>query len=163
MNLSFPLILAFSLVWCLINGEFNLRQWGAGLIIGALIVLFTGWGREYKIPWGELPRRTLYLIWLFAFLLPFNVITANFQIARRLLRRTPHVNPAIVAIPAGDLTDSALGVEEQMITLAPGQLVVDYSADEEVIYVHLIDRSDYDEKGDSAVTWMVDILKRILT
>lgn len=163
MNLSFLLILALSLIWCLINGEFTLRAWGTGLLAGGLVVLFTGWGREQRIPWRELLRRTVYLIWLFVLLLPFNVIKANFQIARRLLRRTPDVNPAIVAIPAGDLTESAMGVEEQMITVAPGQLVVDYSADEEVIYVHLIDRRDYDEKGEKAVTWMYDILKRILT
>jgi multisubunit Na+/H+ antiporter MnhE subunit len=163
MNLSLVLILALSLIWCLINGEFSLRTWGAGLIIGALIILFTGWGRENRIPWRELPRRTAYLLWLFTLLLPYNIVKANFGIAGRLLRRTPDVNPAIVAIPAGDLTESALGVEEQIITVAPGQLVVDYSADEEVIYVHLIDRKDYDEKGEKAVTWMYDILKRILT
>jgi multicomponent Na+:H+ antiporter subunit E len=163
MNLSFVLILALSLIWCLINGEFSLHQWGLGLAIGALAVLFTGWGRQRTIPWREMPRRAAYLIWLVVVLLPYHVVKANFGIAWRLLHPTPKANPDIVAIPAGDLTESALGVEEQIITLAPGQLVVDYSADEEVIYVHLFDRSDYDEKGEQAVTWMYDTLKRILT
>ncbi len=163
MNLGLLLIGALSVVWCLVSGEFSLRQWLTGLLFGALLVLVTGWGREQRIPLGELPRRAVFLIWLFVVLLPYHVVRANFQIAWRLIRPVPAVNPAIVRVPAGDLTESALGVEEQIITLTPGQLVVDYADDAKAIYVHLLDAGEYEKKDEASVTWMYDILQRILT
>jgi multisubunit Na+/H+ antiporter MnhE subunit len=66
-------------------------------------------------------------------------------------------------VKSGDLTKQVLGLEEQVITLTPGQLVVDYSGDDEMIYVHTIDVTDYEEKGEESILWMYQILKRIVT
>lgn len=99
----------------------EIRQSGGGrrgALAAALLAALILWLGIWPT-WRELPRRGAYLIWLFVVLLPYHVVKANVEIAWRLLHPTPRVNPDIVAIPAGDLTESAMGVEEQIITLAP--------------------------------------------
>jgi multicomponent Na+:H+ antiporter subunit E len=163
MKLSPLLILALSGVWCLIVGEFSLRQWMVGLVVGTVMVLATGWGREQTVSLVELPRRLLLLLFFVLILIPYHIVSANFQMAWKLLRGNAAFKPGIVRVKSGDLTQRALGLEEQLITLTPGQLVVDYSSDDEMIYVHTIDVTDYEEKGESSILWMYQILKRILT
>ena len=163
MKLSPLLILALSGVWCLIVGEFSLRQWVVGLVVGTVMVLATGWGREQAVPLVELPRRLLFLLFFVLILIPYHIVSANFQMAWKLVRGNTAFKPGIVRVKSGDLTQRALGLEEQLITLTPGQLVVDYSGDDEMIYVHTIDITDYEEKGESSILWMYQILKRILT
>jgi multicomponent Na+:H+ antiporter subunit E len=163
MKLSFLFIAGLGALWCLLVGEFSLRQWSLGILFGAVIVWLTGWGRNQKIALTELPRRIALMLWLFGALLPYHMVKTNLQMARRLLHWRPPVDPGIVRITAGELTPAGLGLEEQIITLTPGQLVVDYSADEKVIYVHVIDVTEFEEKGEASVIWMQDTLRRILS
>jgi multicomponent Na+:H+ antiporter subunit E len=161
VNLSPLLILGLSMIWCLIVGEFNLRQWIVGLVLGAVIILATGWGRGQKISVAKLPHRLLFLVFFTFALVPYHIIQANLHMAWRLLRGRRGINPGIVRIRSGELTELALGLEEQVITLTPGQLVVDYSADDEVVYVHVIDVGEYERAGEGSILWMHQILKRI--
>jgi multicomponent Na+:H+ antiporter subunit E len=163
MKLSPLLVLGLSGVWCLIVGEFSLRQWIVGLVVGTVMVLVTGWGREQRVSLARLPRQLLLLIFFVLILIPYHIVSANFQMAWRLLRGNDAFKPGIVRVKSGDLTKQVLGLEEQVITLTPGQLVVDYSGDDEMIYVHTIDVTDYEEKGEESILWMYQILKRIVT
>jgi multicomponent Na+:H+ antiporter subunit E len=163
MKLSPLLILALSGGWCLIVGEFSPRQWIVGLVVGTVMVLATGWGWAQSVSLVRLPRRLLFLLFFVLILIPFHIVSANFQMAWKLVRGNAAFKPGIVRVKSGDLTQRALGLEEQLITLTPGQLVVDYSGDDEMIYVHTIDITEYEEKGESSILWMYQILKRILT
>jgi multisubunit Na+/H+ antiporter MnhE subunit len=140
MNVSVLLSVVLAFVWCLVVGEFAAAQVLVGLAFGAGFVRITGLGRGRSIPLRELPRRAALLLFLLLLLIPADVIRSNFRIAARLLRRHPPLRPGILRLPLGrEISEITVALEEHVITLTPGQMVIDYSADEHVAYVHVLD------------------------
>jgi multisubunit Na+/H+ antiporter MnhE subunit len=139
MSVSVPIVVAIALVWCAVLGEFNVRQLLLGSAFGLLYVLLTGAGREQRISIRSVGRRALFAFLYLFVLLPVEVTRANLGLARRL-RATPEIRPGIVRVPLGeDVARATVALEEHTITLTPGQLLVDYSAEENTAYLHVVD------------------------
>ena len=139
MSVPLLLVLVMTGSWCLVIGEFSLGQVLLGLIFGSLFVLVTNAGRGRIVPLSELPERAAYLSVYLLVLIPYNIVRSNLDLAWRLIRPRPHIRPGIVRVRLAAVPETTLALVSHAITMAPGQMVVDYSEDGRTIYVHLID------------------------
>jgi multicomponent Na+:H+ antiporter subunit E len=83
------------------------------------------------------PYAALYLA---AFL--YELLTANVDVARRVLAPSMPIEPAVVEVPLRVETDLAVTTIANSITLTPGTLTMDYDAETNSLYVHSIDATD---------------------
>jgi multicomponent Na+:H+ antiporter subunit E len=139
---------ALAVVWCLIRGEFTWGQIVLGLIFASLFVGSTRLGGGQSVPIRQLPKRFIFLC-LYLIVLIYDIVQSNLEFAGRLLRRTPAIRPGIVRVRLGSIAEGTAELEAHAITVAPGQMVVDYSQDGRTIYVHLIDVTAADAKRTS--------------
>jgi multisubunit Na+/H+ antiporter MnhE subunit len=164
MSASVLVAAALAVVWCATVGDFGRGQVVLGLILGSAYVLATGTGRGRRVPLAEIPRRLVYLLLFLLVLLPYEVVRSNLSMARRLLRRTPALRPGILRVPLGEeVSRATVALEEHAITLTPGQMVVDYSADENTAYVHFIDVHEAESLRRSTWKRYRTVLDRIFT
>ncbi|NCN28227.1 Na+/H+ antiporter subunit E [bacterium] len=63
---------------------------------------------------------------------------ANFRVARDVLRKSPRIQPAIVAVPLDLKSKFGLMVLANSITLTPGTLALDISDDDKTMYIHTL-------------------------
>lgn len=70
------------------------------------------------------------------------VVVANLQIAQLIFTKTEKLQPAIVKIPLELKTDRGLFLLSSMITLTPGTLSLEVSADRQSLYVHVTHTTD---------------------
>jgi multicomponent Na+:H+ antiporter subunit E len=95
-----------------------------------------------------IPFAVLYTV---AFLT--EVLTANIDVARRLLSPSMPIEPDVIVIPLRVESDIAITTIANSITLTPGTLTMDYGDDRNVLYVHAIDASDRQAVLDPIRTW----------
>ncbi len=69
---------------------------------------------------------------------------ANLTMARYTISPLSQLKPGIVAIPLEEMTDTELTMLANLITLTPGTLSLDVSADRTHLFVHCMDASDPD-------------------
>ncbi|MBI4497358.1 MAG: Na+/H+ antiporter subunit E [Chloroflexi bacterium] len=161
MRMTVLLTLVMAGVWCLMVGEFSVGQVLLGLLFGASLVLLTGAGRGRTVPWSQLPRRTAFLALYLLALLPASLVLANLDLARRLLRPHPAIRPGIVRLTLGDVAEATAALVAHGITLTPGELVLDASADGRTIYIHVIDASDVELRRTPSWQRYADVLRRV--
>ncbi|HUP48787.1 MAG TPA: Na+/H+ antiporter subunit E [Thermoanaerobaculia bacterium] len=65
-----------------------------------------------------------------------DLVVANLRLAHDILTPTHHARPAIIAIPLDVTTDGEITLLANLITLTPGTLTLDVSADRRVLYIH---------------------------
>jgi multisubunit Na+/H+ antiporter MnhE subunit len=164
MSGSLLVALALALLWCVIVGDFGRGQVLLGLLFGGAWVLATGTGRGIRVAPRELPRRFVFLLVHLFLLLPYDVVRSNLRMAWRLLDPRHRLRPGIVRVPLGDeVSRATVALEEHAITLTPGQMLVDYSADENVAYLHVVDVGEVDRLKRSTWRWYRVVLDRVFT
>ncbi|MFB6097367.1 MAG: Na+/H+ antiporter subunit E [Haloferacaceae archaeon] len=116
-------------------------------VIGLLVGLPLAYGlRRFYGPsaplsaWSQaVPYGGVYLLVFFK-----ELLTANWDVARRVLSPSLPIEPAVVEVPLRVRTDAAITTIANSITLTPGTLTMDYDAERNALYVHSIDGSDRD-------------------
>jgi multicomponent Na+:H+ antiporter subunit E len=75
------------------------------------------------------------------------LILSNLRVAYDILTPTHYMRPGVIAVPLDARTDAEITLLANLITLTPGTLSLDLSADRRVLYVHAmyIDNDDVDE------------------
>jgi multicomponent Na+:H+ antiporter subunit E len=140
MNTAF-LIVILALVWAGISGNFSGLNLVFGGLIGGVAVLvlreaISGPRSIRRI------RRILSLALLFLYELVVSAVRVAIVVLRPDLSRA--VRPAIVAVPLTVKSDAEITLLANMITLTPGTLSVDVSADKSVLFVHALHMNDRD-------------------
>lgn len=79
--------------------------------------------------------RLLKLLSFLAFYLK-EFIRCNIRVARDVLSPNPAIRPGFVAVPVGDLSDLELLALANLITMTPGTLTIDVSADRKTLFIH---------------------------
>jgi len=82
----------------------------------------------------------LALIWLFARELVLSAIRVGVLVLQPDLKA--RLRPAMLAFPLTVKSDLAITLLANLITLTPGTLSVDVSADKAVLFIHVIDLAD---------------------
>lgn len=131
--------LLFALAWMALTGMFDPLNFGAGFILGYLMLRLV---QRPEDPKNYFQRAALII--QFAMFYFKELFVANVRVASTVLSPKMKMTPAIVAIPLD--TDSALSISllANLITLTPGSLTLDIAADCSVLYVHTMYADDID-------------------
>ncbi|MDQ0205496.1 Na+/H+ antiporter subunit E [Alkalicoccobacillus murimartini] len=138
IQLFIHVIVTFS--WMLFNNSFTFVDFTIGFVIGIgtlwLFQRFFGY------------RVYLYKVWaVIKLLLLFikELIQANIDVLKVVLSPKIHVNSGIIAVPTKLESPGEITLLAVLITLTPGTLSMDFSEDNQIIYVHALDISNREE------------------
>lgn len=88
------------------------------------------------------------LLWRVAAFFPFaaavvrDVVVGTWEMALVTLHLRPLERPGIVAVPIGERTPTGIAVTALVMTLSPGEFLVDVDWERGVMLMHVIDASD---------------------
>jgi multicomponent Na+:H+ antiporter subunit E len=95
------------------------------------------------------PAASKYLV-----LFLWELLTANVDVAYRVLAPSMPIDPDVVEVPLRVQTDSAVTTIANSITLTPGTLTMDYDEETNTLYVHAITgKDDYYSVVDPIRAW----------
>ncbi|BAN47339.1 Na+/H+ antiporter subunit E [Metapseudomonas resinovorans] len=124
-------------VWLLLVDSFAFGQWLLGAFLGWLIPFcFKPLLIERPARWHPLKLAR------FLFMVIGDVLVANFQVARLTLGRVEALRPAFVEVPIELDNELAISVLVSVVSLTPGSLAADLSADRRILLVHGLDVPD---------------------
>jgi multicomponent Na+:H+ antiporter subunit E len=133
------LTIVFALGWAAATGSFSLPNLLLGAVVAALGLFVV---RGFVSRPNFLPR-TLRIIGL-AVTFVRELIVSAFRVARLVIRPdlNAHIKPATIAFPLTATSDAEITLLANLITLTPGTLSVDVSADRRVLFIHAIHVTD---------------------
>ena len=128
-----------AVIWLLLNNSFDTGQILLGLIFGWAITVHTihFWPEAVSI------RKPIVLLRYLAVLL-FDIIVANFTVARLILGNPDKLQPIFVKLPLDLTSDLAISLLANSITLTPGTLSAKLSDDQSYLLVHALNETDPD-------------------
>ena len=132
------LTLVLTAVWLLLLNDFSVGALVLGLILGMVIPFYT---RRF---WPDAPRmRRPLKIAEYCLVVVWDIIVANVQVAYLILfRRNEQLRPLFVSIPLELRAPEAIAVLAGTITMTPGTVSSDLSADGRCLLVHCLDTGD---------------------
>lgn len=134
------LTLLLAIGWAAATGDFTV----ANLLFGALIggfCLFLIRGQIGGRRFWDRTMRVLSLAWLFL----VELITSAVRVGLLVLRPQLKLRPAFIAFPLTVTHDVEITLLANLVTLTPGTLSVDVSADRKFLLIHAIDVTDREE------------------
>lgn len=135
--LTFVLIL----LWMALLNNYTFGGLIVGIVLGMLIPIYTAnfWPDRPVI---ESPFNVVG----FVLILMFDIIVANIQVAYRIIfRRSEDLNTTWISVPLDLTSPEAITVLTATITLTPGTVASDISADGRSLLVHCLDADDEQE------------------
>jgi multicomponent Na+:H+ antiporter subunit E len=123
--------LLLALAWVAATGVFTFSNLFAGFVVGFMVLFFTR--RIVGAP--RYVGKFFQAISLIAFFL-WELLLANLRVAYDVLTPRHRMVPGVIAIPLEARTDSEITILSNLITLTPGTLSLDVSADRRVLYIH---------------------------
>jgi multicomponent Na+:H+ antiporter subunit E len=136
----FLLNILLALSWMALTGQFSPTNLIEGFVLGYLMLWLvqhsTGQSRYFS---------KMRQVLGFALFFAWELILANLRVAYSVLTPQIKLRPGIVAIPLDVQTDTEITLLVNLITLTPGTLSLDVSADRRVLYVHTIHVDDVDD------------------
>ena len=135
--LPFPILsLVLWVIWLLLSG-FTVGQALLGLLLAVLLPLVT------VSFWPDVPHvRRPGLLLRFLTMLLWDILVANLSVARRILGPTRRLRPAFVEVPLDLNNDFAIALLTSTVSLTPGTVSADLSADRRTLLVHGLDVDD---------------------
>ncbi len=140
--LPHPLLtLVLTLVWMLLLNDFSVGGFVLGFVLGIVIPLITS---QF---WPARPRIRAYgRAFVYALIVIWDIAVANVQVARLILfRRAASLHTRWIVIPLELRSPEAITVLAGTITMTPGTVSCDLSADGRALLVHCLDAPDADE------------------
>lgn len=124
-------------VWAAITGNFDPANLALGFGLGFLVLFFA---RRVIGPANYIPRmmQTLALAGFFI----WELTLANLRVAYDVLRPNLRLRPGVIAIPLDVHTDAEIVLLANLITVTPGSLSLDVSADRRTLYLHVMHFDD---------------------
>jgi multicomponent Na+:H+ antiporter subunit E len=136
----FALNLVLGIVWLFLTGSFSTANLIFGLIVGYAAIAvgkpYLGSGKYVASVIGAFRFVRHYL---------YEIVVANMQLARDLLRREMPFVPGIVRYQTTGLTPAEVTVLANMISLTPGTLSMDTDETGTILYIHSVYAHDRDE------------------
>jgi multicomponent Na+:H+ antiporter subunit E len=126
-------VLLLALAWLVLSGSFAPWNVAFAIAAGFLASRFTPPARGARWTLRRalgLLRLSVYFVWA--------LLEANVRVAIAVLGPRRRMSPAIVAVPLDARTDAEITLFANLVTLTPGTLSVDVSADRRVLYVHAL-------------------------
>jgi multicomponent Na+:H+ antiporter subunit E len=129
----FALNLILSLVWMFLTGSFDVGSFIVGYVIGFVGIAF---GRQVldSNRYVHAVRGIVRLVLIFI----YELVVANLQLARDILRPVPGFKPGFIAFDVRDLPPLETVLLANMISLTPGTVTVDSDDDGFTLYIHTV-------------------------
>ncbi|QIB36082.1 Na+/H+ antiporter subunit E [Ancylobacter pratisalsi] len=145
--LPHPLLsVVIAVVWILLVNEFSAGAVVLGASLGLLVPLFTA--RFWP---GSAPLKAPLTIIEYLLLVLWDIVVSNVQVAYLILfRRANSLRSQYVTIPLDLKTPEAIAILAGTITMTPGTVSADLSADGHALLVHCLETTDPDEVVASA-------------
>lgn len=132
--------LLLALAWVAATGTFTFNNLVVGFVIGFLILFFTRrvvGSPNYFRKVGQVVGLVLFFVW--------ELILANLRVAYDVLTPRHMMRPGVISVPLDAKTDVEITILSNLITLTPGTLSLDVSADRKVLYVHAMYIDDIEQ------------------
>lgn len=160
----FYLLLAFlfAVIWMIMTAQVNLGGFGIGYGISLVVILILRPSirpvRLTRLP-QQLWAAIIYVLTLFR-----DITLSSVDVARRALSPDMRLKPGIIAVstqdPEGREIIAAMAAHH--ITITPGELVVDFDANNRTIYVHCLDVEQSAATAEAAEQRRVRQLRNLL-
>jgi multicomponent Na+:H+ antiporter subunit E len=122
----------FAVAWAAVIGPFTPTNLAAGFVVGYLALLLAAGGR------GHYFRRSRSALALVVYTV-YELTKANIRVAWYTVSRLSDLHPAILAVPLEEnLTNAEITLLGSLITLTPGTLTMDVSADRRTMFIHFM-------------------------
>ncbi|MEE4250295.1 MAG: Na+/H+ antiporter subunit E [Alcanivoracaceae bacterium] len=124
-------------LWLLLANDFSAGQMVLGLIFAWLIPVITEpfWLRRPRI---QKPGKLV----AFVLLVHRDILVANMAVAKLILRNPQRLRPAFVEVPLDTDNEFVITVLASVVSLTPGTVSADISADRRTLLVHSLDVED---------------------
>jgi multicomponent Na+:H+ antiporter subunit E len=129
-----------ALAWVALTGQYTAINLLAGFMLGYVLLIPAQYRKE-----GTTYFRKAPLVIKFVFYFIWELIVANVRVLISVLGPLRNLRPAIVAVPLDIKSDAEITMLANMITLTPGTLSLDVSADRSVLFVHAISVDDVEQ------------------
>lgn len=123
--------LVLAVVWAMATGEMS----PAGLLEGFAFGYLALWLCRPLLPESGYFRKPLQLA-RFALFFFWELLLANLRVAYDVVTPKLHMRPSILAIPLEARTDEEITLLAGLITLTPGTLSLEVSADRRTLFIH---------------------------
>lgn len=163
-TVRWPLLgVAFAVLWLFVRGVELTR--GGDLVLGLafgefLIGLTVGLPiaflfRRFYSPTPVVVKtpRAIVAAAKYFVLFTWELVTANVDVAYRVLSPSMPIEPDVIEVPLRVETDVAVTTIANSITLTPGTLTMDYDPDRNSLYVHAIAADDPDAVVEPIRAW----------
>jgi multicomponent Na+:H+ antiporter subunit E len=138
---------ALGALWVLLTGGYTLGNALVGVAMGLVLVRLardprapTALGAlDDRLAWTA--RRAWACVGLFVFFVR-ELVVANVRMAYYTIMPLSRIRPGIVAVPLEPMSDAAVTLLANLITLTPGTLSVELSPDRRTLYVHAMEVDD---------------------
>jgi multicomponent K+:H+ antiporter subunit E len=126
-------------IWLLLNNSIEPGHILLGLLLGWIIPVLTirFWPDKVVI------RKPVVLL-RFGFIFLYDIVVANFTVARLILGNPDKLTPAFVKLPLDLTSDIAISLLASSLTLTPGTLSARLSEDRSYLLVHALNETDPD-------------------
>ncbi|NBN62927.1 Na+/H+ antiporter subunit E [Microvirga tunisiensis] len=133
----FLINILLALSWAAVTGSFSVVNLCFGFVLGSGVLYMI---REQigGVAYFQRTGRVISLILLFL----KELALSAWRVAQMVVRPRIEIAPGIVAYPLTVDRDFEIALLANLITLTPGTLSVDVSADRKTLYVHCIDVPD---------------------
>lgn len=140
--MAFQVMLNFMLafVWMFLSSNYTAAGFIVGFILGVILLLIM---RRFFTTRLYLAR--VWAIIKLSLLFLKELIMANIQVLKVVLKPKLDMKPAFFAYPTVLTEDWEITLLSSLITLTPGTVVVHVSDDAKTLYIHAIDIGDVDE------------------
>jgi multicomponent Na+:H+ antiporter subunit E len=138
--------IALAVLWLFVRGvsltpDAIIGEFLIGLAVGMpLSYLLRGFYRPRVSIRGSV--RSAWAAIAYLALFTKELLTANVDVARRVLSPSMPIEPAVIELPLRVETDLAITTIANSITLTPGTLTMDYDEEANLLYIHAITGED---------------------
>ncbi len=139
---AFGSIWLIAFAWCFLQGSISLGNLFLGGVLGLSVLTFTLAVNGLKSSFDQLKA-----VFLLIFYVLKDLVLSSLRISWDILTPTVYARPRIVRIPVDDLTDNAITILANAISLTPGSLALEVSENRQYLYVHVM----YAENRNSTV------------
>lgn len=155
---AFGLNLMLAVCWVAFTGTVSVSS----LIVGFIIGYFALWLVQPLIGNSTYFRRVYAWIKLVV-MFHYELIVSSFAVAADVLTPKHRARPAIIEMPLDVKTDTGILLVTNLISLTPGTLSLDVSADRKTLLIHAMFADDHDALRKSLKNgmerWVIDAVE----
>ena len=138
------LFILLFIIWIALTSSFNWQELSTGIVISLVLSLFL-YRRYSDLGLPPLEGRRIAFFFIYLLVLFKEIITANLDVAYRVLHPKMPIKPGIVVIKTELKQDLAKMILANSITLTPGTFTLDILGDNLLIHWINVKTEDVDE------------------